>query len=266
MGESCRTPVAQFQDVRKEYRTGWLRRRVVTAVASASFRIEPGEVFGLLGPNRAGKTTLVKLLLSLTRPSAGRIYRFGQPVSVRRTLARIGYMHERQAFPVYWDAVGLLSYYGAMTLLPEPEVRRRIPEVLRRVELTDRANEPIAHFSKGMLQRLALAQALMNDPDLLVLDEPTEGLDLYGRRLLRQVMEGQRQRGKSVLLVSHVLAEVERCCDRVAVLVGGRLVHSGALPSLIADNGEGPRTLETVLGELYQTERDRSRVTSGSPA
>jgi ABC-2 type transport system ATP-binding protein len=247
--------VAQFRDVHKDYRTGWFRRRLVAAVRGVSFRIEPAEVFGLLGPNRAGKTTLVKILLSLTRPSAGQVFRFGCAGSNRRTLARIGYMHERQAFPGYWSAIGLLNYYGALTLMPEPEVRRRIPGLLKRVELADRGDEPISHFSKGMVQRLALAQALLNDPDLLVLDEPTEGLDLAGRQLLREVIGEQRQRGKSVLLVSHVLTEVEQVCDRIAVLVAGRLVEIGALAALTGANGQGQRSLEVALGELYQTHR-----------
>lgn len=247
--------VVQFQDVHKEYRIGWTRRRAITAVGGVSFRIEPGEVFGLLGPNRAGKTTLVKMLLSLTRPTAGRVKRFGRPGSDRRTLARVGYVHERQAFPRYWNGVGLLNYYGALTLMPAPLVQRRVPELLRRVQLADRSSEPIGNFSKGMVQRLALAQALLNDPDLLVLDEPTEGLDLAGRHLLRSVVEEQRQRGKSVLLVSHVLAEVERVCDRIAVLVGGRLVHIGALAELLEAKGEMPRPLEEVLAELYNVHR-----------
>jgi ABC-2 type transport system ATP-binding protein len=247
--------VAQFRDVHKDYRTGWFRRRLVPAVRGVSFRIDPAEVFGLIGPNRAGKTTLVKILLSLTRPTAGQVFRFGRPGSDRRTLARIGYMHERQAFPAYWNASGLLNYYGALTLMPGPEVRRRIPELLKRVQLADRADEPISNFSKGMVQRLALAQALLNDPDLLVLDEPTEGLDLAGRQLLRAVIGEQRQRGKSVLLVSHALTEVEQVCDRIAVLVGGRLAQIGALAALTGGNGQGPRSLEVALDELYQAHR-----------
>jgi len=132
------TAVAEFEGVSKVYRVGLLRRSPVQAVADVTFRVEAGEVFGLLGPNRAGKTTLVKLLLALCRPTAGRVTRLGRPADDAATLARVGYVHENPAFPRYWDAAGLLEYYGAMTLLDEPTVRRRAGELLQRVGLSDR--------------------------------------------------------------------------------------------------------------------------------
>jgi len=247
------TAVAEFDDVTKDYPAGLLRRRRLRAVAGVSLRIEPGEVFGLLGPNRAGKTTLVKLLLSLCGPTSGRVSRFGRSLADRSTLARVGYMHENQAFPRYLSALALLEYYGALSLMEESEVRRRVPELLELVGLTDRSREPIARFSKGMVQRLALAQALLNDPELLVLDEPTEGLDLAGRRLVHAVVTEQRRRGRSVLLVTHSLNDVEQLCDRVGVLVNGRLVHLGPLAALTRKGYAGPeRSLEQALQELYQ--------------
>jgi ABC-2 type transport system ATP-binding protein len=243
----------EFEEVRKDYRVGLLTRQALHAVAGVSFRVDAGQAFGLIGPNRAGKTTLVKMLLSLTHPTAGRITRLGQPHRVRATLARVGYMHENHAFPRYWDAQGLLQYYGALALMPEPEVRRRVPELLELVGLADRSREPIANFSKGMVQRLGLAQALINEPDLLVLDEPTEGLDLGGRQLLRDVIAERRRQGKTVLLVSHVLAEVEQLCDRVAVLVQGKLVHLGKLSALKNGSASGtPQALEQALHALYR--------------
>jgi ABC-2 type transport system ATP-binding protein len=247
------TAVAEFEDLTKDYPCGLLGRRRVRAVAGASFRVEPGEVFGLLGPNRAGKTTLIKVLLSLCRASSGRARRLGRPLTDRRTLARVGYVHENQAFPRYWTAAGLLHYYGALSLLPEPEVRRRVPALLEQVGLLDRSREPIARFSKGMVQRLGLAQALLPDPELLVLDEPAEGLDLAGRRLVQDVIQAQRRRGRTVLLVSHLLADVEQLCDRVAVLVRGRLVYTGPLSALTRDPAAGAgRPLEQALQELYE--------------
>jgi ABC-2 type transport system ATP-binding protein len=246
------TPAAAFDAVVKDYPTGLFRRRPLRAVAGVSFRVEPGEVFGLLGPNRAGKTTLVKLLLSLSRPTAGRVERFGRPARERATLARVGYVHENHAFPRYLTATALLEYYGALSLLPEPEVKARIPELLERVGLADRACEPIARFSKGMVQRLGVAQALINDPELLVLDEPSEGLDLSGRQMIRQLASEQRSRGRSVLLVSHVLTEVEQVCDRVGVLVAGQLAYLGPLADLTRDPATGERRpLEQALGALY---------------
>jgi ABC-2 type transport system ATP-binding protein len=242
----------EFDAVIKDYPTGLFKSRPLRAVAEVSFRVEPGEVFGLLGPNRAGKTTLVKLLLSLSRPTAGCVVRLGQPAADRRTLARVGYVHENHAFPRYLSATALLEYYGALSLLPEPDVKARIPELLERVGLADRAREPIARFSKGMVQRLGVAQALINDPELLVLDEPSEGLDLSGRQMIRDLAAEQRRRGHSVLLVSHLLTEVEQLCDRVGVLVAGRLAFLGPLSDLTRDPVTGAhRPLEQALRELY---------------
>src|SRR5438552_17331145 len=238
----------EFCNVSKSYALGLLGRARSAAVTNVSFRVEPGQVFGLLGPNRAGKTTLVKILLSLCHASSGDVLRLGRPASDRRTLARVGYMHECQAFPRYLTASGLLKYYGALTLVPDQELGGRVQQLLELVGLADRAYEPIAWYSKGMIQRLGLAQALLNDPDLLVLDEPTEGLDLAGRRLVLDVIAEQRRRGRTVLLVSHVLTEVERLCDSVAVLVEGRLVHSGSLAALVRDPATGTaRSLEAAL-------------------
>jgi ABC-2 type transport system ATP-binding protein len=238
------TAAAEFMGVSKAYSEVPFWRKPVQAVREVSLRIEAGEVFGLLGPNRAGKTTLVKLLLSLCRPTSGIIHRLGRPLTDRRTLARVGYVHENHAFPRYLSASELLMYYGALALVPHEILRTRVPELLQRVGLADRSHEPIARFSKGMVQRLGLAQALINDPLLLVLDEPTEGLDLEGRELLRAEIAGVKQRGGSVLLVSHALDEVERVCDRVGVIVAGRLVHTASVAEL-------PRPLEKTVHDLY---------------
>jgi ABC-2 type transport system ATP-binding protein len=218
-------------------------------VREVSLRLSAGEVFGLLGPNRAGKTTLIKLLLTLCRPTSGEVRRLGKPVDDRSTLSRVGYVHENHAFPRYLTAAGLLEYYAALSLVPYEEARARVQPLLERFGLADRSREPIARFSKGMLQRLGLAQALVNEPDLLVLDEPTEGLDLAGRQLLREVVREVKARGGSVLLVSHVMNEVEQLCDRVGVVVGGRLKHVGPLEEL---TGGKPRTLEHALKDLYK--------------
>jgi ABC-2 type transport system ATP-binding protein len=244
--------VAEFDHVSKRYPTDLLGRRFLHAVEDVTFRVEPGQVFGLLGPNRAGKTTLVKILLSLCRPTAGQARLLGRPVQQRATLGRVGYVHENQAFPRYLTAAELLEYYGALALLPEPEVRRRVPRLLERVGLADRSREPIARFSKGMVQRLGLAQALLNEPDLLVLDEPSEGLDLSGRQLVREVVAEQRRQGKTVLLVSHVLAEVERLCDHLAVIKDGRLAFCGPMADLLHDRVTGAgRSLEEALRPFY---------------
>lgn len=237
----------RFDDVSRDYVTGWLPPRKLRAIDRVSFAVQPGECFGLLGPNRAGKTTLVKMLLSLSRPTSGGITRLGKPVADRSTLARVGYVHENHAFPRYLDARGLLRLYAAVSLVPAEKIPARVEELLDLVGLADRASDPVEQYSKGMVQRLGMAQALLPEPDLLVLDEPTEGLDLGGRRLLRSVVQKQTKRGGTVVLVTHVLAEVEALCDRVAVLKAGRLAHLGTLRDLTARG----RSLEQALTEIY---------------
>ncbi len=247
---------ATFENVGKVYPTGWSRRRGTRALAGVTLQVPPGQVFGLLGPNRAGKTTLVKLLLALGRPTQGRVTRLGRPASDISTLARVGYMHENQHFPRYLTARELLRFYAALTLVKPEAIPARVDELLKLVGLADRAAEPISRFSKGMVQRLGLAQALLNDPDLLVLDEPTEGLDLVGRALLRDVIAGRKAMRKTVLLVSHVLSEVEQTCDRVAVIVNGAIVKDAAVAELTRDPKSGqPRSLEQALRPLYEGAR-----------
>lgn len=244
-------PAAEFTQVTKDYAIGVLGRSKRRAVTDLSLSIESGQVFGLLGPNRAGKTTLVKILLSLCRVNSGAVRRLGAPVSRRQTLARIGYVHENHAFPRYLSPAALLEYYGALTLVPYEVVRKRAPMLLERVGLSDRSNDPIRTFSKGMAQRLGVAQALINEPELLVMDEPNEGLDLGGRQLVAEIIREQRARGGTVILVSHVLSEVEKLCDRIGVIVGGRLAYEGTVANLTHSNGHSPRSLESALAELY---------------
>lgn len=244
--------VAEFHDVCRDYQTGFFPPRRLRAVDRVSFAVEKGEVFGLLGPNRAGKTTLVKMLLSLCRPTNGRITRLGQPATDRRTLGRVGYVHENHAFPRYLSARELLWCYGAMSLVPYELLGARVEDLLTLVGLLDRAADPIWRYSKGMVQRLGLAQALLNEPDLLVLDEPTEGLDLEGRRLLRQVIARQRERGNTVILISHVLPEIEQLCDRVAVVRRGGLAFVGRVAELTWKDGLS-RPFEDALAELYSS-------------
>jgi ABC-2 type transport system ATP-binding protein len=245
--------VAEFADVGKHYATGAGGRDGVWALRGIDLRIEPGEVLGLLGPNRAGKTTLAKLLLSLCTPTTGRVSRFGRPASDRRTLARVGYVHGDPAFPRDLTAAGLLNYYGALSLVSAAELKRRVPALLERVGLADRRRDPIGTYSKGMVRRLSLAQAMVNEPDLLVLDEPTEGLDGAGRRLVGDLITEYRHRGRAVLLISHVLTDAERLCDRIAVLAEGRAVFDGPLADLIRDPATGAvRPLEQSMGDLFR--------------
>jgi ABC-2 type transport system ATP-binding protein len=233
------TAAAAFDQITKTYGR-------VPAVRGVSLSVPAGGAFALLGPNRAGKTTLIKLLLGLAHPTSGTAARLGAPTADRSTLARVGYMHENHAFPRYLSAGELLHFYGGLSGVSADALDSRVPALLTRVGLADRAREPIARFSKGMVQRLGLAQALLNDPDLLILDEPTEGLDLFGRHLLRDVVRERAAAGKTVLMVSHALPEVDELCPRAAVLVEGKLVYEGAVADLKRD-----RTLEVALHDLY---------------
>lgn len=239
--------VAKFVHVSKRY-PGGIFGRPILALDDVTLQLPRGEVVGLVGPNRAGKSTLIKLLLTICRPTSGEIVRLGSPWHDRRSLARVGYIHESQSLPRYVTARDVLEYYGALTGLSSLTARRRTEDLLERVGLADRSREPIARFSKGMLQRLALAQALLNQPELLVFDEPTEGMDLIARRLVYEAIADQRIAGRSVLLVSHALADVEKHCDRVAVLREGRLRFFGPTAELSHRGGE---SLEDALEPLY---------------
>jgi ABC-2 type transport system ATP-binding protein len=242
---------ALFENVGKVYPVGWTRRRIV-ALDQVSFRVGCREVIGLVGPNRSGKTTLVKILLSICRPTTGRVVRLGGPISDRATLGQIGYVHENPSFPSYLTATQLVEGYGRLSGLAGVELRRRAATLVERVGLADRSREAIAGFSKGMLQRLALAQALVNDPKLLVLDEPSEGMDMIARRLLDEVIRERRRLGHSVILVSHSLADISRLCDRVVVLRDGRLAFDGSVGELADDKPDEDSRLESALEPLYE--------------
>ncbi len=245
-------PAAVFEKVTKVYRVGWGSRRI-TALDQVSLTVPAGEVFGLIGPNRSGKTTLVKVLLSICRATDGRVMRLGAPLSERGTLARVGYVHENPSFPRYLTARQLVEGFGQLSGIGTREARLRSAELLDRVGLADRSREAIAGFSKGMLQRLALAQALVNDPELLVLDEPSEGMDMPARRLLAEVICQRREAGRSVILVSHALAEVARLCDQIAVLRAGRVVYTGRVEDLASESvGSEHPGFESALEPLYE--------------
>ncbi len=233
-----------FEDVCKVFASRPFSRGGIRALDRVCLSISTGEVFGLVGPNRAGKTTLVKILLSICRPTSGRIQRLGRDWSDRSTLARVGYVHESQAFPPYLTAQRLLEYYGALSRQPLPTVRRRGKELLERFGLADRRDESIGRFSKGMLQRLALAQALINDPELLVLDEPSEGMDLAARRLLHDVIRQRKKQGHTAILISHATSDIERLCDRVAVLRGGSVAFVGPVSQLKNEFGADRSTAD----------------------
>ena len=207
-------------------------RPPVEALRPLSLAVGPGEVFGLLGPNGAGKTTLVKLLLGLVRPTAGTATVLGRPITEHDARRRVGYLPEGHRFPPFLTALETLDLFARMAGVGEAERRARAPELLERVRLSGAATRKVGTFSKGMLQRLGIAQALTNAPRLVILDEPTDGVDPVGRREIRDLIEGLRDDGVTVFLNSHLLSEVERVCTRVAILKDGALVREGTVEDL----------------------------------
>ncbi len=226
----------RVRQVRKVYQNRWRNRRVV-ALEGIDLEVPPGSAFGLLGPNGAGKTTLVKILLGCTQATSGAAWILGQPVSQARSRLRVGYLPENHRFPSYLTAEQLMDLVGALHLVPEAERRKRSRTLLEELGLGEWQKARIHKFSKGMLQRLALAQALLHQPELLVLDEPTDGLDPLGRRQVRDILAACRARGQTVFLNSHLLSEVESICEQVAILHQGRVVAQGSIEQLTARGG-----------------------------
>ena len=227
-------PIVDIQGLRKTYRSfAWGRRRGrIEAVRGVTLQAFPGEVFGLLGPNGAGKTTLIKMLLGVVKPSSGRATLFNHPIGSSIARSRVGYLPESLRVDRHHTARTALRYYGRMSRMSAADIRRRGDELLRLVGLEGRDRESVRRFSKGMYQRLGLAQALLHDPDLLVLDEPTDGLDPVGRNEVRKVIERLREDGKTIFLNSHILQEVELVCTRIAILAGGQIQAIGPIDEL----------------------------------
>ncbi|QEG42657.1 ABC transporter ATP-binding protein [Roseimaritima ulvae] len=230
--------IVRVEDLRKTYRSGWFGSRRLPALQGVSLEVHAGEVFGLLGPNGAGKTTLIKTLLGIIRKSSGSATIFGHPVGTSRSRARIGYLPENLRVEKHHTARSALHLYGRLSRMSSEQIRRRTDQLLAKVGLQGRDRETVRRFSKGMYQRLGLAQALMHDPDLLILDEPTDGLDPVGRSEMRELLQQLRSEGKTIFLNSHILQEVEAVCDRVAVLAGGTLRGLGSIEELTAHSGQ----------------------------
>jgi len=207
-------------------------RTTVRALDGISFEVEPGEVFGLLGPNGAGKTTAVKILLGLTHATSGEASLFGISVGRPESRRRVGYLPEGHRFPGYLTARATLKVFGRMSGMSSRAIRARSSELLERVRLSEWADVRVKKFSKGMVQRLGLAAALVHDPDVLLLDEPTDGVDPVGRREIRDLLREEAARGRAILINSHLLSEIEQTCARVAILRKGRIVRTGPIEDL----------------------------------
>src|SRR5256714_3465394 len=216
----------------KTYQVGFWRKRPKRALLPLHLTVEAGEIFGFLGPNGAGKTTTLKLLMSLVFPTSGRARILGREWTDPEVKAQIGFLPEQPYFYDYLTAHELLEYYGQLSGVPGKDRRRRIEEVLQRVGLTDVKGLQLRKFSKGMLQRAGIAQAILHNPKLVFFDEPMSGLDPLGRREVRDLMEQLKQEGKTVFFSTHILSDAEALCDRVAIIHQGELRGIGAIADL----------------------------------
>ncbi|HEY1584279.1 MAG TPA: ABC transporter ATP-binding protein, partial [Polyangia bacterium] len=233
--------VVEAEHLQKTFALGFFRKKV-RAVEDVSFTVEKNEIFGFLGPNGAGKTTTLKMLMGLIFPSRGQARIFGRPIGERAVKQRLGFLPENPYFYDYLSGLELLDLMGHLFGLGRAERRRRAHALIERVGLGRAGDLALRKYSKGMLQRLGIAQALVNEPELVVLDEPMSGLDPIGRKEIRDLVVELKHEGKTVLFSTHILSDVELVCDRVAIVVGGRMRDVGPLKQLLS-----PRLIDTEL-------------------
>ncbi len=251
--------VLEVEGLQKVFHIGFFRKRV-EAVNGTSFRVNRGEIFGLLGPNGAGKTTTIKAILRLIFPTEGEIRLFGRSADDREAARRVGYMPENPYIYQYLKPLEFLDLCGRLVGLSKSERQARSEEMIDKVGLRHAVDRPIGKFSKGMMQRIGLAQALLHDPELLVLDEPMSGLDPIGRKEVRDLLVEQRERGKTLLFTSHILSDVELLCDRIVIMQQGKITSEGQVHDLLETAG---RHVEIRLSGASQALKDslRSRGT-----
>jgi ABC-2 type transport system ATP-binding protein len=233
--------IVEAEHLQKTFALGFFRKKV-RAVDDVSFTVEKNEIFGFLGPNGAGKTTTLKMLMGLIFPTGGQARIFGRPIRERAVKQRLGFLPENPYFYDYLSGEELLDLMGHLFGLDRRERRKRARALLDRVGLGRAGDRALRKYSKGMLQRLGIAQALVNDPELVVLDEPMSGLDPIGRKEIRDLIVELKHEGKTVLFSTHILSDVELICDRVAMVVGGRMRDVGPLKQLLS-----PRLLHTEI-------------------
>lgn len=226
------------KNLTKEYSAKSFSKEKILALNNFTFEVESGEIFGLLGPNGAGKTTLIKILLGITFPTNGEIKIFDKDISNESYKTKVGYLPESHKFPNYLTGEQVLHYFGKLSGLTAKDVKKKADEYLKLVDMEKWRKTKIKKYSKGMLQRLGLAQSMLNGPELIFLDEPTDGVDPIGRKEIRDILSRLKQEGITIFLNSHLLSEVELICDRVAILNKGVLIKSGRVDDItaISDN------------------------------
>ncbi|MFT3789286.1 MAG: ABC transporter ATP-binding protein [Tepidisphaeraceae bacterium] len=247
-------------------------RRGVHALKGVALNVRRGEVFGLLGPNGAGKSTLVKILMTVVKPTRAEGFVLGQPVATKAALRRVGYLPENHRFPRYLTGRQTLDFFASLSGATREWKRKRIPELLDTVGMTAWADQKVSRYSKGMMQRVGIAQALAGDPDLVVLDEPTDGVDPIGRRDIRDLMVRLKEQGKTVFLNSHLLSELEMVCDRVAIMVAGQVTRLGTVDELAVTRRcyeievEGAGEPFAALGIAFSNEQPATKpIKAGQP-
>lgn len=267
LSEPSDEPIVHVDNVAKCYGKWSLRgSRRVHALKGISLQAAAGEVFGLLGPNGAGKTTLIKILLGVISPTSGNAALFGQAAGSKFARSRIGYLPETLRVDRHHTARSALKFYGRLSNMSGQQIQKRSDELLELVGLRDRDREPLKRFSKGMNQRLGLAQALVHDPDLLVLDEPTDGLDPVGRSEVRRVIERLSAEGKTIFLNSHILQEVEVVCTRVAILSQGEIRGSGTIADLAGKQDADVIMLDLQFGDDLAADHFLREASADHPA
>ena len=243
-------------------------RGKIRALQDVTLKIEPGKVFGLLGPNGAGKTTFVKILLNLMRPSSGSARLFDLPVNNPQARARIGYLPENHRFPEFLTGAALLDYCGRLCKLDQAKRVERAELLLKLVKMWEWRDTRTRKYSKGMMQRLGIAQAMLHNPELIFLDEPTDGVDPIGRKEIREVLIELKQQGKTIFINSHLLSEVEMVCDEVAILHRGKLIKQGAVKDLTATelryrvhaNVKEPALLQDISSRVMHAEAQNGHL------
>lgn len=243
------TPAVQIEGITKTFPVP-LRRQRVIAVKNLHLAIQPGEVYGLLGPNGCGKSTTLKILLGLVTPNSGRALIFGKDSREYRSRRDVGFLPENPYFYKFLTAAETLSFYGKICGLSGKILATRIDELIELVRLSDARDRRVGGFSKGMLQRIGLAQALIQDPGLVVLDEPTAGVDPAGSHQIRDLILDLKKRGKTVLLTSHLLEQVQEICDRVGIMARGEMIREGSLNDLVRVKNQTEFVIENSSPEL----------------
>ena len=263
--------------IEKTFRSGMIRRTEVKALRGVSFSVKRGAIFGLLGPNGAGKTTLIKILLGLVSPTGGKAELLGRHSGDLVSRRSVGYLPEHHRIPGHLSGETALYYYGGLSGMSPSEVKQKKDALLSRVGLSEFSRMSVTQYSKGMLQRLGLAQALLHEPELLILDEPTDGVDPVGRREMRTLLQELKSEGKTIFINSHLLQEVELVCDRVAMLVKGELRREGTVEEfttkkqpdvnfvVVAEEAALKKALGKLVSSPFLKEGDVTRFQLSSP-